>query len=444
MPRPLLIALLAFAAWPAFAQQPGDILWSTPLEEDPTELMSRPEIGPEGAIHMFVNDIFVIEPDGSVRLRIDANTLYTSDIAVAPDGRIFVAESIFNPGVGVDYYVVGYSPTGEELWRTPFEATEAVSYGPSLGPDGNLYGVVGFGYTTAGAFSVSTDGTFRWSVPGFERESTSWPKEIPFASDRFYAVDESVPCQLFSNGIAAFSFSGEMLWCLPWNVEHPPVVGPDDSVYGLGYNSLTKFSPDGDLLWRYNFPSPVGLLRDPAIGPDGTVYVQESRSLWAFHPDGSVRYEVQIVDSGFPVQPTVSPDGSLLLTQASVEGTQYLIALNAADGSERWRVAIPYITDPPYTFTSDGDVVYVPLRAGGLAPVELMAVYVGDGSAPVTVSAEPVGGPITIPPSGGAFAFAVTLTNTTDQPQGVEAWSAVSGPAGREPVLGPRAVALAP
>ncbi|MDX1419034.1 MAG: VCBS repeat-containing protein, partial [Rubricoccaceae bacterium] len=80
----------------------------------------------------------------------------------------------------------------------------------------------------------------------------------------------------------------------------------------------------------------------------------------------------------------------------------------------------------------------------GLGRELSLLVGVGGQAAPVAVTAEPVGGPITIPASGGTFAFAVTLTNTTGEPQSVEAWSAVSGPAGREPVLGPRAVALAP
>ncbi|MDX1421423.1 MAG: VCBS repeat-containing protein, partial [Rubricoccaceae bacterium] len=100
-------------------------------------------------------------------------------------------------------------------------------------------------------------------------------------------------------------------------------------------------------------------------------------------------------------------------------------------------------------FTGDGVGDLVTLLKHDSPPSGLevgVAVVPGRGGfvAPVAVTAEPVGGPITIPASGGAFAFAVTLTNTTDQPQGVEAWSAVSGPAGREPVLGPRAVALAP
>src|SRR5690606_32020235 len=64
--------------------------------------------------------------------------------------------------------------------------------------------------------------------------------------------------------------------------------------------------------------------------------------------------------------------------------------------------------------------------------------------AAVAVSAEPVGGPITIGPDGGAFQFTVTLANLTEQPQSVQAWAAVTGPVGREPVVGPVSVTLPP
>jgi photosystem II stability/assembly factor-like uncharacterized protein len=63
---------------------------------------------------------------------------------------------------------------------------------------------------------------------------------------------------------------------------------------------------------------------------------------------------------------------------------------------------------------------------------------------PVAVSAAPVSPPVVIPPAGGAFDFAVTLTNTSDQPQTFDVWTAVTGPLDRSPVLGPRAVTLAP
>ena len=65
----------------------------------------------------------------------------------------------------------------------------------------------------------------------------------------------------------------------------------------------------------------------------------------------------------------------------------------------------------------------------------------------VSVDIEAVGGPITIPASGGPFTFRATLTNASSQPQTVDAWVAALLPNGNEynrPVLGPRTVTLAP
>jgi photosystem II stability/assembly factor-like uncharacterized protein len=63
---------------------------------------------------------------------------------------------------------------------------------------------------------------------------------------------------------------------------------------------------------------------------------------------------------------------------------------------------------------------------------------------PVTVAAAPVDPPVVIGPGGGSFDFTVTLTNVTDQPQTVQAWTEVTGPLDRNPVIGPRPVALSP
>jgi WD40 repeat protein len=64
--------------------------------------------------------------------------------------------------------------------------------------------------------------------------------------------------------------------------------------------------------------------------------------------------------------------------------------------------------------------------------------------AAVSVAAAPVGGPVTIPASGGSFQFTVTLTNLTGQAQTFQAWTAVTGPVSRDPVMGPLSVTLDP
>jgi hypothetical protein len=66
------------------------------------------------------------------------------------------------------------------------------------------------------------------------------------------------------------------------------------------------------------------------------------------------------------------------------------------------------------------------------------------GNGGVTMSVEPVNPPIVLPPEGGTFRFTVTLTNTTGAPQTIEAWTEVSGPVNRNPVLGPLRVTLPP
>jgi hypothetical protein len=61
----------------------------------------------------------------------------------------------------------------------------------------------------------------------------------------------------------------------------------------------------------------------------------------------------------------------------------------------------------------------------------------------VTVRAEPVGGPVVIGPDGGAFAFDLTLTNTTSQPQVAYLWADVDLSNGAEVTLsGPQGLNL--
>src|SRR5690606_4096787 len=73
--------------------------------------------------------------------------------------------------------------------------------------------------------------------------------------------------------------------------------------------------------------------------------------------------------------------------------------------------------------------------------------YDAGATPPVVVTAEPLGGPVVIPPGGGPFDFTVTLTNTTTQPQAFKVWTAGMETRrlfGRARILGPTAVTLAP
>jgi hypothetical protein len=79
---------------------------------------------------------------------------------------------------------------------------------------------------------------------------------------------------------------------------------------------------------------------------------------------------------------------------------------------------------------------------GSGSPVGAGRAHVFGEAAAVAVSAEPVNPPILISPGGGSFQFTVTLTNGTGQSLTVQAWTAVTGPVNREPVMGPLSVML--
>nr|AWJ66355.1 cell surface protein [uncultured bacterium] len=376
--RALVMAALALLASPTKAQEPGDILWSTTLEQTVSATHSRPALGPDGTLYVMVKDLFAIAPDGALRWRAPLQSLSVSTVGVSADGQVHISADF-----GPQKVVIAYNPDGVEQWRTTVDATTSAFYGPSVGPGGDLFAVVGSQGGALGAFALASTGALRWNASGFTDEGTNVKsRDVPLGSDRFFVSERGVPCSPTGWGTAALSFAGDLLWCVPGLVQLRPDVGPGDVVYGIGFNVLTKFSSDGDVLWRFPFPPPVEPLEAPTVGPDGTIYVPEGNELWAFEPDGSVRYHIESgLGSAFG-RVSVSPDGQVLLYPVG-GSTRELIALDTASGSVLWRTALPYPPDGPPTFSADGQVAYVARWGGPQAPSELMAFYVGD---PMTTS----------------------------------------------------------
>ena len=115
------------------------------------------------------------------------------------------------------------------------------------------------------------------------------------------------------------------------------------------------------------FPFPSGTLIGPSVAPDGTIYIFHSyTNLWSLTPTGKKRWQADaIASSNFPVAPTVSPDGNVVVfgTVFSFGVNGKLVAVNTADGAVLW--ALP-ITGPsagmsgPVSFSSDGKTVTRP------------------------------------------------------------------------------------
>ena len=145
----------------------------------------------------------------------------------------------------------------------------------------------------------------------------------------------------------------------------------------------------------------------------------------------------------------VDGDGDLDLMVTTVAGG---VAMYYNDGNRGFdfahRLGIYWRPFDPYFADFDGDAVpdlaTLVSSPGGLDQLALVPGLAGAPPAAVVVTAEPVGGPVVIGPDGGSFSFRVRLTNTTDQPQTVQGWTAVTGPVDREPVFGPMTVTVPP
>jgi hypothetical protein len=68
------------------------------------------------------------------------------------------------------------------------------------------------------------------------------------------------------------------------------------------------------------------------------------------------------------------------------------------------------------------------------------------GPATLAVAADPIGGPIVIPPEGSTFHFRVTVTNVSSEPQTFQGWTEAALPDGQAygPLYGPARITLAP
>jgi uncharacterized delta-60 repeat protein len=201
---------------------------------------------------------------------------YAADVAVGPDGSIYVAGASTGTGTGLDFTVLCYSPEDSLRWVYRWNrsgGSNDVARAVAVGPDGNIYAA---GYTVdpvpyydVVVLSLTPDGQLRWAVvhagEGGGEDSAS-----------------------------AIAIDGD------GNIY---TAGVGDDMFGENTEfSVLSFEPDtGGLRWVYvASASYVDEATDVVTGPDSTVFA--SGVLWS----GSS-------PSAFTVA-----------------------AVNSADGSERW------------------------------------------------------------------------------------------------------------
>ena len=226
--------------------------------------------------------------------------------------------------------------------------------------------------------------------------------------------------------------------------------GPDTGRYEVAAGGLLTFSgartlaPGSEVVGTGNVTTPSTVTNHATWRP-ADADATGTLTVLGFHPEPDLRLEVELAGT----TPDTEHDVLVITSgSANLGGT---LDVSLLDG---------YVPDIGDTFA----VVNCPSFCSGRFDVPVNDTLAVDGAtlrvvynatdvtleminpAPIAVFAQPIGGPIVIPPSGGSFDFFVTLANNTAEAQSFQGWTAATLPDGTTvtPALGPRNVTLGP
>jgi outer membrane protein assembly factor BamB len=349
-------------------------------------------VAPDGTIYATDdNKLYAVNPDGSLQWDL-ADAGSGEDVSVGLNGTIYSGA----PGTAQTDDLVAVDPSGKLLWRV--ELPEILVNGPSVGPDGNVYGAVNQINADFGAFSFDPSGNLLWTNPGdpeIKSSNDDWSAE--FVAGR--VLTGIITSSSQGSVIHAFFLNGVEDWYgsnLPHNVYGKPVIHPDGSVVTRSFDDgIEATAPDGSLLWQREAPTPAlnwyGI--PPVISPDGTIYVEGNfGDLWAVDARGGTVFYSDFAGGIYQCM-GVSPDGGLVLLAGSTPGsTGYVQAFDTDDGAPLWQVNIPkqngfntFVHSARFTFSPDGRTAYATTQVGGfLGAGRLIALDLSGEGRPVT------------------------------------------------------------
>ena len=415
---------LALAVVPPAPQR---VKWRLKLAGDYS--LHSPGVGADGTVYVSVSNgkLYAVAPDGSLRWTFFAGSgggAVDGPVSVGPDGTIYVAGAVLNPGGGGSTGAIfALTPAGTLKWT--FKNTgHLIMAGPNVGPDGNIYAITQL--TGIGLFSLTPAGQLRFSVPGFS-ERGALGTSIAFGpSQMYFALDQT---GVSAPSLFSYSLNGAKIFQAP-NAHNNarPVVGPNGNVavetfpgaVGLG---LTGYSPAGAVLWSF---ASWNTLEHADIGPDNFIYsVRNLSTLFSLTPAGAERWK--FVDTTIMFEPRVRPQNDLLFMGGRITYGQpgFFQAVSTA-GAPLWRVDLPdepgfepYGQLVPMTrpvFSPDGNTGYGVTDVAGdgttnlycfLYAIDLTAGSPGNTAPVVTLAATT---PTTIS-RGGSVTFTGSFTD---------------------------------
>ena len=282
----------------------------------------RPVTAADGTIYSVdaYSHLYALSPDGA--LKWVARGAGGGGVAVGPDGTVYT---------GSESSVKAYTPDGTLKWTFDQNPIALFFVGLSVGPDGNIYGVSTEGI---GAFSLTPQGTLRWSVP--EKYDARTP--VIYGEIVFGPSGTKTQMYFYANShIRAYGLDGKLAFTIA--IAAQPVIGPEGNIH-VPYGA---YSPvDGHLAWVFSSQYPYNVSDTPDVGSNGIHYtVQNTVELFALSTTGTEVWHRTLTDVvGGPV---VDPQNTQLIVGSvqTLDQAGYIISESAQDGHELWRVNLP-------------------------------------------------------------------------------------------------------
>ncbi|MBV6457822.1 MAG: hypothetical protein HONBIEJF_00942 [Fimbriimonadaceae bacterium] len=339
------------------ARSLGRLAWR--FEADDLYIMTRPAVAPDGTVYAkgINGHTYALGADGGLKWVFNDGQTAPGDMSLMQDGTIVI---------GGANAVIAIWPNGTLRWSRYGLGTE-FSCGPTVGPDGRVYGVANPWYGGIGAFVLDQNGnldsvaSLRTNVNG-----VSYPTRIEFDADHWYFC---LPPPNVGGGygeLHAMDYSGSIDWIRTGQGQSLALVNGNIYVQRANEgNNYGAYDANGNVKWEHPFNT-LGVPQFfPNKGLDGSVYqVYGGTGLARFAPDGTIAYKRTY--PGFSMQyPTVTPNNQEVI----VNGTTNLpdprqIVSYRQDGTVRWRMYLPFeggVAIAPMsvmTFSPDARVVY--------------------------------------------------------------------------------------
>ena len=333
--------------------QTGQVRWRFQVDAD--YIPTRPAVAGDGTVYASdsYGHLYAVDSTGGLKWIFNGSG---ANVSLGQDGTIYV---------GSTRSIIALNPNGTVKWQFDENPSAFILLGPNVGPDGNIYAV---GNEGVGVFSLTPQGSLRWSLPErYDRPIVSY-QEIVFATTpqpRLYFHADRHLRAVSLDGTEVFSYSDALV-----NADPQPAVAPDGSLYSnVSSTMLGALDANGNLRWHlFDFSN---VMSTPDVGPDGTIYDGQNLSyLYAVNNNGTIRW--QYTDSGIMNGPVVSPRNDLLMVGGLVTyGEPGFFAAVSTTGSLIWKEILPVENGfniwpmSRARFTPDGQTAYFGMSIAG-------------------------------------------------------------------------------